>query len=52
MMPPFGTERSWNGIRLAASLARRGDVEVRVFLVGDAVGCAVAGQQVPDGNYP
>jgi uncharacterized protein involved in oxidation of intracellular sulfur len=26
-------------------------VEVRVFLLGDAVGCAVAGQKVPDGYY-
>lgn len=49
--PPYGTERSWNGLRLAGSLARRPDVEVRVFLLGDAVGCAVSGQKVPDGYY-
>jgi uncharacterized protein involved in oxidation of intracellular sulfur len=49
--PPYGTERSWNGLRLAGALARRPEVEVRVFLVGDAVGCAVAGQKVPDGYY-
>ncbi len=49
--PPYGTERSWNGLRLAGALARRPDVEVRVFLLGDAVGCAVAGQKVPDGYY-
>lgn len=28
--PPYGTERSWNGLRLAGSLARRDGVEVRV----------------------
>ena len=49
--PPYGTERSWNGLRLAGSLARRPDVDVRIFLLGDAVGCAVAGQKVPDGYY-
>ncbi|MDA8263878.1 MAG: DsrE family protein, partial [Actinomycetota bacterium] len=36
--PPYGTERSYNGLRLAGSLARRDGVEVRVFLFGDAVG--------------
>ena len=49
--PPYGSERSWNGLRLAGSLARRDGVEIRVFLMGDAVGCAVAGQKVPDGYY-
>ncbi|MDA8044598.1 MAG: DsrE family protein [Actinomycetota bacterium] len=49
--PPYGSERSWNGLRLAGSLARRNGVEVRVFLMGDAVGCAVSGQKVPDGYY-
>ena len=49
--PPYGTERSWNGLRLAGSLARRDGVGVRVFLVGDAVGCAMADQKVPDGYY-
>lgn len=49
--PPYGTERSYNGLRLAGSLARREGVEVRVFLFGDSVGCAVANQKVPDGYY-
>jgi uncharacterized protein involved in oxidation of intracellular sulfur len=49
--PPYGTERSWNGLRLAGSLARREEVEVKVFLFGDAVGCAMASQKVPDGYY-
>jgi uncharacterized protein involved in oxidation of intracellular sulfur len=49
--PPYGTERCWNGLRLAGSLARRDGSEIRVFLLGDAVGCAVAGQKVPDGYY-
>lgn len=49
--PPYGTERSWNGLRLAGALSRRDGVEVRVFLLGDAVGCAVSGQKVPEGYY-
>jgi uncharacterized protein involved in oxidation of intracellular sulfur len=49
--PPYGSERVWNGVRLAASLARRDDVEVRMFLFGDSVGAAVAGQKLPDGYY-
>ena len=49
--PPYGSERSWNGLRLAGALARRDGTEVRVFLLGDAVGCAVSGQKVPDGYY-
>ena len=47
----YGTERSYNGLRLAHSLAKREGEEVRVFLMGDAVACAVAGQKTPDGYY-
>jgi uncharacterized protein involved in oxidation of intracellular sulfur len=49
--PAYGTERSYNGLRLAHSLAKREGEEVRVLLLADAVGCAVAGQGTPDGYY-
>jgi uncharacterized protein involved in oxidation of intracellular sulfur len=49
--PPYGTERSYNGLRLATSLAKREDGSVRVFLMGDAASCAKAGQKVPSGYY-
>ena len=49
--PPYGTERAFNGLRLARELAGRDGVDVRVFLLGDAVGCAMAGQKVPNGYY-
>ncbi|MHB8491121.1 MAG: DsrE/DsrF/TusD sulfur relay family protein [Solirubrobacteraceae bacterium] len=49
--PPYGTERSYNGLRLAGALSKREGVEVRVFLFGDAVGCALANQKLPDGYY-
>ncbi|MCL2780028.1 MAG: DsrE family protein [Actinomycetia bacterium] len=48
---PYGAERPYNALRLAGSLARRADVEVKVFLFGDSVGCALAHQKVPDGYY-
>jgi uncharacterized protein involved in oxidation of intracellular sulfur len=48
---PYGTERSYNALRLAGALARREDEVVRVFLIGDAAACAKAGQKVPAGYY-
>jgi uncharacterized protein involved in oxidation of intracellular sulfur len=47
---PYGSERTYNGLRLAGSLARQG-VALRVFLIGDAVACAKTGQKVPSGYY-
>ena len=49
--PPYGTERSYNALRLAGSLARRPGEEVKVFLMGDAASCAMANQKVPQGYY-
>jgi uncharacterized protein involved in oxidation of intracellular sulfur len=49
--PPYGTERSYNGLRLAGTLAKREGEEVRVFLLGDAAACARSGQKVPQGYY-
>lgn len=50
--PPYGTERSYNGLRLALALLRKdSDAEIAVFLIGDAVLCANAGQKTPDGYY-
>ena len=49
--PPYGSERTYNGLRLAGSLARREGHEVKVFLMGDAAACAKSGQKVPSGYY-
>ena len=49
--PAYGTERSYNGFRLARSLAGQEGAEVRVFLMGDAVTCALTGQKTPNGYY-
>jgi len=48
---PYGSERSYNALRLARSLAKAGDGEVKLFLIGDAAACAKAGQKVPQGFY-
>jgi len=49
--PPYGTERSYNALRLALAVGKRDGESVRVFLLGDAVGCAKKGQKTPDGYY-
>ena len=48
---PYGNERAYNGLRLAAALAAKEDQSVRLFLMADAVGCAKTGQKVPEGYY-
>jgi len=48
---PYGNERSYNALRLARSLLKSAGEEVKVFLIGDAVACAKAGQKVPQGYY-
>jgi uncharacterized protein involved in oxidation of intracellular sulfur len=49
--PAYGADETFNAARLAVALSRRDDAEVKVFLMGDAVTCAVAGQKTPDGYY-
>lgn len=48
---PYGTEHSYNGLRLAGSLSKREGEEVKIFLMGDASACAKKGQKVPQGYY-
>ena len=40
--PPYGTEKSYNALRLARSLLDQKSSDVRVFLMGDAAACALA----------
>ena len=49
--PPYGTERSHNGLRLGASLAKSEGTSVSVFLMGDAASCAASGQTTPNAYY-
>jgi uncharacterized protein involved in oxidation of intracellular sulfur len=48
---PYGNERPYNALRLAMNLAKLPDARVQVFLMGDGVNCAVAGQRTPNGYY-
>tara|TARA_R110002012_G_scaffold259645_1_gene441274 strand:+ start:372 stop:707 length:336 start_codon:yes stop_codon:yes gene_type:complete len=44
--PPYGTERSFNGQRMAHALAKsEPDADITVFMMADA------GQKTPDGYY-
>lgn len=53
--PPYGTERVYNGLRLAINLlakqAEPADPALEVFLMGDAASAAKAGQKTPNGYY-
>jgi uncharacterized protein involved in oxidation of intracellular sulfur len=50
--PPYGSERGYNGLRLAHALAKNAsEVEITVFLMADAVLCAKRGQKPPEGFY-
>jgi uncharacterized protein involved in oxidation of intracellular sulfur len=49
--PPYGSERSYNGLKLAMSLPKSEGTGVSVFLIGDAASCAVTGQTTPNGYY-
>ncbi|MFZ2124194.1 MAG: DsrE family protein [Rhodoferax sp.] len=48
---PYGNERAYNALRLAAAVAAKEGQQVRVFLMADAVACAKGGQKVPEGYY-
>ncbi len=48
---PYGTERTYNGLRLGLSLAKTEGTEPQVFLMGDAVAAAKPGQKTPEGYY-
>lgn len=49
---PYGTEKAYNGLRLAMALQKdHPTVHVNIFLMADAVGCAIPGQNTPQGYY-
>lgn len=47
---PYGNERPYNALRLALSLTKK-EEEVKVFLLADAVLCAMNDQKTPNGYY-
>ena len=49
---PYGTEKAYNGLRLAMALQKdHPDVEVNIFLMADAVSCALPHQNTSQGYY-
>ncbi len=49
---PYGTEKAYNAFRLAMTLQKEhSEVQVRIFLLADAVGCAIPNQKTPQGFY-
>jgi uncharacterized protein involved in oxidation of intracellular sulfur len=49
---PYGTEKAYNALRLANQVKKDSpDAEVRIFLMADAVTCAIPNQKTPDGYY-
>jgi uncharacterized protein involved in oxidation of intracellular sulfur len=48
---PYGSERSYNGLRYAIALLKTQSEEVHLFLIGDAAACAKAGQKAAQGYY-
>lgn len=48
--PPYGTERLYNALRYAGALLAE-QVQVKVFLLGDAVGAGKKEQKTPQGYY-
>lgn len=47
---PYGNERPYNGLRLALSLVKSAEA-VHIYLMADAVFCAMKDQQTPNGYY-
>lgn len=49
---PYGTEKVYNALRLAMALQKEHpEVQIFVFLMADAVACALPGQNTPQGYY-
>jgi len=47
---PYGNERAYNGLRVAVTLQAKGN-RVFIFLMADAVTCALPKQATPEGYY-
>lgn len=49
---PYGTEKAYNGLRLAMQIQKDyEDTDLCVFLMADAVTCALINQNTPNGYY-
>jgi uncharacterized protein involved in oxidation of intracellular sulfur len=49
---PYGTEKAYNALRLAMQIQKDYDQsELYLFLMADAVACAIPNQNTPNGYY-
>lgn len=48
---PYGNERPYNALRIGMNLVKRDETQVKIFLIGDGVQCAIKGQDTPSGFY-
>ena len=49
---PYGTEKAYNALRLAMAIQNENaEVEIKIFLLADAVFCALPNQKTPKGYY-
>jgi len=50
---PYGSEKAYNALRLAMTLQKEHgeNVEVKIFLLADAVFCGLPNQNTPNGYY-
>lgn len=49
---PYGTEKAYNALRLAMNIQKeKPETDVTLFLMADAVGCAIQNQITPQGYY-
>jgi uncharacterized protein involved in oxidation of intracellular sulfur len=50
---PYGTEKAYNALRMAMTLQREHgeNVEVKIFLLADAVFCGLPNQKTANGYY-
>ena len=49
---PYGTEKAFNALRLAMQIQKDyEDTDLYIFLMADAVTCALPGQNTPNGYY-
>ena len=49
---PYGTEKAYNALRMAMTLQKADtQIDVKIFLLADAVFCALPNQKTPTGYY-
>ena len=50
---PYGTEKAYNALRMAITLQKeyQEEVKVNIFLLADAVLCGLPNQKTPNGYY-